>query len=60
MNERILELMKKAEYAEPELAGRAKKLVELILQECVTICEKIGDQGLDGHYCADEISRVFK
>ena len=31
----------------------------LIVQECYSICEELGDQGLDGHYCADEIKRTF-
>ena len=22
---------------------------------CLSICERLGDEGLDGHYCADEI-----
>lgn len=34
MNERIRELMLKAGYAAPELAGRANRLAELIIQEC--------------------------
>jgi hypothetical protein len=36
MNERIKELMLTAGYAAPELAGRANKLVELIIKECMT------------------------
>jgi len=35
MNKRIRELMINAGYAAPELAGRANKLVELIIRECV-------------------------
>jgi len=35
MNERLRELMIEAGYAAPELAGRANKLAELIVQECV-------------------------
>jgi hypothetical protein len=37
MNERILELMKQADYPAPELALRAHKLAELIVRECVEI-----------------------
>jgi hypothetical protein len=22
---------------------------------CLSICERLGDEGMDGHYCADEI-----
>ena len=37
MNERILELMKQADYPAPELALRAQKLVELIVRECADV-----------------------
>lgn len=40
MNERIRELMLEAGYAAPELAGRANKLVELIVRECADIVEE--------------------
>ena len=39
MNERIKELMKQADYPAPELALRAHKLAELILQECLRMCD---------------------
>ena len=59
MNERIRELMIKADYPAPELALRAQALVELILQDCMSICEEMGDKGLDGHYCVDKIRKEF-
>ena len=34
MNERIKQLMLEAGYAAPELASRANKFAELIVQEC--------------------------
>ena len=37
MNERILELMKQADYPAPELALRAHKLAELIVRECANV-----------------------
>ena len=37
MNKRINELMLESGYAAPELAGRANKLAELIIRECVII-----------------------
>jgi hypothetical protein len=37
MNERIKELMLEAGYAAPEIAGRANKLAELIVAECINI-----------------------
>ena len=36
-----------------------EKFAELIVQECLSICEDMGDNGKDGHYCADEIARTF-
>lgn len=39
MNERIRELMLAAGYAAPELAGRAQKLTELLIQECANQCD---------------------
>lgn len=35
MNERTKQLMLEAGYAAPELAGRANKLVELIIQDAI-------------------------
>ena len=40
MNEKIRELMLEAGYAAPELAGRANKLVELIIKECARVAER--------------------
>ena len=39
MNEKLEELMLAAGYAAPELAGRAKKLAELIVKECADIAK---------------------
>ena len=36
-----------------------EKFAELIAMECMSICEELGDKGLDGHYCADEIKKQF-
>jgi hypothetical protein len=40
MNERIKELMLEAGYAAPELAGRANKLAELIVEECANLFKR--------------------
>ena len=37
----------------------AEVFADSITYECLNICEKIGDQGLDAHYAADEICRTF-
>mgnify|MGYP003337452574 CR=1 FL=1 len=36
-----------------------QKFAELLIMECLTICEELGDKGMDGHYCADEIVKHF-
>jgi len=40
MNTRLKELMLEAGYAAPELAGRANKLAQLIVQECAEVADK--------------------
>jgi hypothetical protein len=66
MNERIDELMIQAGARFEFLHGvhyddfQYRKFAELIINECLTICEELGDKGMDGHYCADEISRTFR
>lgn len=37
MNKRLEELMLEAGYAAPEIAGRANKLAELIVRECIDV-----------------------
>ena len=64
MNERILELMKQADYPAPELALRAQKLAELIVKECVAICQDTeGEDNIDARSgrqdCAVEIQEHF-
>jgi hypothetical protein len=59
MNKRLEELAIKAKIqmvSEPRL----EEFAQLILQDALAICEEKGDQGLDGHYCADEIARLYK
>ena len=68
MNERIKLL---AEQARKALATDAmmggdfnmnayeQKFAQLIAMDCMSICEELGDKGLDGHYCADEIKKQF-
>ena len=72
MNERIRELAEQAGIEfdddfplEPETIYYLKlsdfeKFAELIVRECLAICEELGDKGMDGHYCADEIARHFR
>lgn len=35
-------------------------LIHAVVQECLDICEEMGDKGQDGHFCSDEINKRFK
>ena len=64
MNERILELMKQADYPAPELALRAHKLAELIIQDCIATVKKryMGDnnrEDMEVRRCVADIQRHF-
>jgi hypothetical protein len=56
MNEHIKELMLEAGYAAPELAERAQKLAQLIVQECASI---VTEQSADRPYLAKIIKQNF-
>ena len=65
MNERIKELAAQADFGGVNKGvvvfdRRLEKFAQLIVMECMTICEDLGDQGLDGHYCADKINKTFR
>ena len=68
MNERIKELWVQAgghynsgnQHTWPQYTILdPKKFAELLLQDCMSICEEQGDKGLDGHYCVDKIRKEF-
>jgi len=62
MNERIKQLAHEAglpTYNPEGIPTKLEKFAELIINECLTICEELGDEGKDGHYCADKISKTF-
>jgi hypothetical protein len=54
-NERIFNLY----TIGPVQRAEVEQFVEAIVMQCLNICEDMGDNGKDGHYCADEISRKF-
>ena len=60
MNKRIKELAEQCNMSKLVDTWEYEEFAELIVMECLTICEELGDKGLDGHYCADEISRRFR
>jgi hypothetical protein len=37
-----------------------EKLANLILDDVMSICEDLGDKGMDGHYCVDAIRKKFR
>ena len=71
MNERIRDLKEQAllwaiETLDPDALNDNEwgvaideKFAELIVRECLNICEDMGDNGKDGHYCADKIAKTF-
>ena len=58
-NKRIKELEKQCLDNQTNYLD-AEKFAELLLQECMNICEDLGDKGMDGHYCVDKIRRELK
>ena len=60
MNERLKELMLEAGYAAPEMAGRANKLAELLVQECAGRVDNIlRERKHGGGTMGDEIREHF-
>ena len=69
MNERINELFGQAmDESVPEtwttlnpaqLSKLKEKFAELILEDVMSICEDLGDKGMDGHYCVDAIRKKY-
>lgn len=64
MNEKIAKLYDQALVLEGNgdyVAGELDpvKFAKLILNDCMNICENLGDKGLDGHYCVDKIRKHF-
>lgn len=60
MNKRIKDLAEQSELNLELQSIKVEKFAELIVAECLAICEELGDKGLDGHYCADKIARHFR
>ena len=66
MNERIKQFVKESHL---DVYGLVKDRVswestierfsEMLLQDVMSICEEMGDKGMDGHYCVDKIRREF-
>jgi len=61
MNERLRQLMVEADYPAPEIALRAQKLAELIIQDCMDVVDGYTKQrAFDTHYDAvEQIQALF-
>jgi len=64
MNKRIKELAEQAGIYKLNLSDETEywimeKFAELILNDVMSICEDLGDKGMDGHYCVDTIRRKY-
>ena len=59
MNERITELKKKCWDNQTERLD-VEKLAKLLLEDVMSICEDLGDKGMDGHYCVDAIAEKYQ
>lgn len=58
MNQRLLELMREAGYAAPELAGRANRLAELIVRECAHL---VGGYTKENEFgCASDVKEAYE
>ena len=58
MNELIKELEQKCWDTQTNRLD-ADKFAQLILEDVMSICEDLGDKGMDGHYCVDAIRNKF-
>jgi hypothetical protein len=60
MNERIKKLAAKCwDLKLDGLHFDQEKFAELLLEDVLSICEDLGDRGIDGHYCVDAIAKKY-
>ena len=58
MNDQITELKRKCWDSQTDRLD-AEKFAKVILEDVMSICEDLGDKGMDGHYCVDAIIKKF-
>lgn len=58
MNDKITELRKKSWDSQTDRLD-AERFAELLLEDVMSLCEDLGDKGMDGHYCVDAIRSKF-
>jgi hypothetical protein len=59
MNTKLKELMIKADYAAPEIAGRAQVLAELIVKECAQQLDVYKMMKLDSSFYSSMLRQHF-
>jgi len=58
MNDKITELRKKSWDSQTDRLD-AERFAKLLLEDVMSICEELGDKGMDGHHCVDAIRNKF-
>lgn len=58
MNDKITELRKKSWDSQTDRLD-AERFAKLLLEDVMSICEDLGDKGMDGHHCVDAIRNKF-
>jgi len=66
MNYKITELVRQAgvsvrgHYDETgSTPAELERFAKLLLEDVMSLCEDLGDKGMDGHYCVDAIRNKF-
>lgn len=60
MNELIKQIAIEAKVEHCISHVRLNDFANLILENVMSICEDLGDKGMDGHYCVDAIKTKFE
>ena len=58
MNDKITELKRKCWDSQTDRLD-AEKFAKVLLEDVMSLCEDLGDKGMDGHYCVDAIRKKF-
>ena len=58
MNDKITELKRKCWDSQTDRLD-AEKFAKVLLEYVMSLCEDLGDKGMDGHYCVDAIRKKF-
>ena len=59
MNDKITELRKKSWDSQTDRLD-AERFAKLLLEDVMSICEELGDKGMDGHHCVDAIAKKYQ